>query len=360
MKTDDPILTAYALGELPAGERASIEQLLREQPQAGTEISETREIAGILRDALHAEPAPPLAEHQRWAILRMAEAVQREARGVPARERDVVEPAWWGRVGVWQTIAACAVFGFGIYAFSVSLTKPSPSVGRTLGPEDMVVTVPGEAVPAVPGAPEILTPAELQQRMVAAGGPGVDAGKVFPNGALIVPPQLAGAVRIEAPQGTISTTAGNAAPASGVVRVTRENERTVISILDAARIARDGIGYATLPDVRKPAVVGSNQTSANASIGLAAAKPPSDEVFGTYLLQRMSEAERVREGSTAADFSKVFRADPKVPDRYEMIRCRSIKVDAKFEGGDGTAKSSDARVKTISRPYLDVFQEGAK
>lgn len=355
MNSDDPRLTAYALGELPASERIEIERVLGGQPRAGREIEETREIAGILRGALHAEPSQPLAEHQRWAILRLAGAVRR---GVSANERNAAEPAWWGRVGVWQTIAACAVFGFGVYAFSVSLTRSSPSAMPATGRVDLVVAVPQDAAlaPTAEGAPEILTPTEMQRRIAAAGGRSADAAKVFPNGAVIVPPRLAEAIRIEAPQQPISNpdaSSAQVAEVAGVVEVKRENERTIISIPDAARVARNGTQHEAQPGVRKPTLIGADPVSANASIGRVSAKPPSDEVVGTYLVQRMNEAARVGEGSTVGEFRKVFRPDAKVPGRFEMIRCKAIKVDVGFSGA-GDPVSDDARVKMISKPYLDV------
>lgn len=342
MKTDDPRVTAYALGELPASERSEIEALLKTNPDAAEEAGETRKIAGILKKSLAAEPMPILGEQQRWAIMRLAASMEREGRGFSASERDAVEPAWYERVGVWQTVAACAVFGFGVYAFSVSLAQPSQKPGALASAPEMVIGVPagGDLLPLASGGPEVLTPKEAQQRFVAAGGPELDAAKAFPNGALIVPPQLAEVAKVEAPRHSIPNPAAKAAD---LVEVTHDNNRTIISIPDAASIVQNAGGE------KAPLPTGSGRVNTKAaSMGALGARPPSDENVGAFLLQRMKDAERIGEGSTAAEFEKIFRPDAKVPGRYEMIRCKAIKVDVEFEGGEGSP------VKRISKPYLSV------
>ena len=67
---NDPRLTAYALDEMPAAERAEFEKHLSDDPAARDAIAEIRRTAGALADALAAEPLPersisyPLAPHQ--------------------------------------------------------------------------------------------------------------------------------------------------------------------------------------------------------------------------------------------------------------------------------------------------------
>ena len=55
---EDSRLTAYALGEMEAGERTAFEQLLAQDPAARQTMEEIRAFAGTLGGALAAEPAP--------------------------------------------------------------------------------------------------------------------------------------------------------------------------------------------------------------------------------------------------------------------------------------------------------------
>ena len=49
MNVDDPRLTAYALGELPAEEKTEIEKLIADSPEAQRVVDETQDLAAILR-----------------------------------------------------------------------------------------------------------------------------------------------------------------------------------------------------------------------------------------------------------------------------------------------------------------------
>src|SRR5678815_4229322 len=69
MNPDDPKLTAYALDELDAAERAEIEQVLREHPEAAAEVEATRTFAADLRVRLQRERAEPLHTEQRAEVL---------------------------------------------------------------------------------------------------------------------------------------------------------------------------------------------------------------------------------------------------------------------------------------------------
>ncbi|HNY85961.1 MAG TPA: hypothetical protein PKN23_05645, partial [Candidatus Hydrogenedentes bacterium] len=57
---DDPLLTAYALGEVSDEERAAVERFLEENPEARAEIREIRAAANLLARELAAEDAPAL------------------------------------------------------------------------------------------------------------------------------------------------------------------------------------------------------------------------------------------------------------------------------------------------------------
>lgn len=67
--TDDPRLTAYALGELEPAEQAAIEAALNESPEARAELEEIRCAAAVLTDELRSESAPALTASQRAAII---------------------------------------------------------------------------------------------------------------------------------------------------------------------------------------------------------------------------------------------------------------------------------------------------
>ena len=71
---DDPRLTAYALGELPASERAAIEQQLANDPELRAEVEQIRLLSGDLARDLAADLAqtPALTKPQRATIARAA------------------------------------------------------------------------------------------------------------------------------------------------------------------------------------------------------------------------------------------------------------------------------------------------
>src|SRR5262245_15685945 len=81
LQADDPRVTAYALGELDPTERATVERLLADSPEAQNAVREIRELAGLLATELQHEPAPALTVAQRTAILegKTAAVVKRPA-----------------------------------------------------------------------------------------------------------------------------------------------------------------------------------------------------------------------------------------------------------------------------------------
>lgn len=73
MDPNDPKLTAYALGELGEQDKISLEKELTSNEQALRELEDTQMMAGLLSEALAAEPQPQLDEHRRkniWARMR--------------------------------------------------------------------------------------------------------------------------------------------------------------------------------------------------------------------------------------------------------------------------------------------------
>ncbi|HET7626535.1 MAG TPA: von Willebrand factor type A domain-containing protein [Verrucomicrobiae bacterium] len=68
LNPDDPRLTAYALGELNADERAEIETALRENPECRRAVEEIRQTAAMLSGNFAKESSPKLSQEQRNAI----------------------------------------------------------------------------------------------------------------------------------------------------------------------------------------------------------------------------------------------------------------------------------------------------
>jgi hypothetical protein len=84
-----------------------------------------------------------------------------------------------------------------------------------------------------------------------------------------------------------------------------------------------------------------------------------------WIIERLKEAQSIKVGTTYAELSKYFRADGGItffpgPQRFDMILCPCIKVDVEFADKDGKkvgassfSMPDDARVSTISKPYLE-------
>ncbi|MGC3959736.1 MAG: von Willebrand factor type A domain-containing protein [Verrucomicrobiota bacterium] len=82
--SDDPRLTAYALGELPPAEQAEVEALLANNPEAQKWVDEVRQTATRLVGELQSEPTPQLSHDQ-------AEAIEAE---LSLREEENKTPKW--------------------------------------------------------------------------------------------------------------------------------------------------------------------------------------------------------------------------------------------------------------------------
>jgi|GEM_PF-5477755 len=110
LSPDDPKLTAYALGELDAAERAAVEAVLAGSPEARAAVEEIRAAAGRLTSELAAEACPELTPAQRAALAS------------PATAKVVPFPSW----RVWRTagIAAAAACVIGLAGWA--LFGPAP------------------------------------------------------------------------------------------------------------------------------------------------------------------------------------------------------------------------------------------
>jgi len=132
LDTNDPKLTAYALGELDEPARREVEAALEGDEAARRAVEEIRSVAGMLTEQLAAEPAPGLTAEQR-------RAVQVQPAG-PVR-----------RIRLWVPLAAAAAailaVGVGLYLATLRQGGETPVAprGGTPGPSQ-------DATPA--GTPE--------------------------------------------------------------------------------------------------------------------------------------------------------------------------------------------------------------
>jgi anti-sigma factor RsiW len=342
MKLDNPRLTAFALGELPPDERSEFEQMLRSDRDIAAEIEETREIARILRDGLCAEAGGELANHQRDAIFREVELLQKE-RGLSAgsakpSESEVFAPlvvprsTWWNRPGPWQAIAACTVAGFAAYALFVNVGGHR----RAAGLNDA-----GEIIVQVPN--------DLASQLASTAGP-----------------QLVSPGKVSAENGTAASGIGDFKAASPVPKITPVVPEVNIDLPKASVTERNGQESGNpsgaAPDQGKPKgryVVGAgNPEVANrhaaADIARADKKPGAavDDKVAVSLKEK-----GLRAGSTYEEFLRVFEPVPGTPGRYRMIKSPSVEVDAEFTTPEGqpltTLPTAESRVKQISKPYLE-------
>ncbi|HZJ16093.1 MAG TPA: von Willebrand factor type A domain-containing protein [Chthoniobacteraceae bacterium] len=167
MNPDDPKLTAYALDELDAAERAEIEQVLREHPEAAAEVEATRTFAADLRVRLQRERAEPLHTEQRAEVL-----------ACMAAEHPRKFVAFPRRVAAWLALAACVLVGVGwallFPVLNAMKQQPASDKIAVLSPEDLKEPKlrDGSEVQVTLGKDQLrLTEAtpEMQRGMVIAG-----------------------------------------------------------------------------------------------------------------------------------------------------------------------------------------------
>ena len=99
---DEVKLTAYALGELPAAERAAIEARLRTDPAAQATVDDIRALAAQLASELKNEPGIALTDDQRQRILK-----------APTHGTSRVARFPWRRAAGFAAVAAVVTLVFG-------------------------------------------------------------------------------------------------------------------------------------------------------------------------------------------------------------------------------------------------------
>lgn len=348
MSHDDPKFTAYALNELDVNECAEIERAILKQPEAGAEIAEIREMAGILRETLKSETSQALCEHHRDAVFRAVSIAGKAAK--PSFENVLVpaQPAWWQRAGFWQLATACLVFGFGVYAIGVSL-----------GGRDQKETGVAQAI-------------DLQK--VQIGNLAANDGsrsKAEPN--LNVP-------TLTPEEGTPSVathidTTNKLQPGVSVLNNLTDKLQTVASkspqVVDsndplAAFKARADIGKKSQVKAIAPTAVSPHEQvvlrADHGEVKLSGEEANRYFSVREYLDVRWREASSLHEGSTYAELSRIFRHESYADGvhRFVMIRCPSIKVGVSFVTKENTEPEwpmpPDAKIRTISKPYFEPEQ----
>lgn len=235
MNTNDPRLTAYALGELEEGERVQLEALLAARADLRAEVESIRAVASELHDELMCEPTPALSGDQREAIRTQAGGERGGLKLVGEDERTIRPAVWWWRVGI---SGAAAVLLLGVFVPLMSRNRGG-SDGLAIGPNRANKTnalnkevVMGDAAPAEVSpaarldearrnADELGATKDQLEKMRDANG-----GRVDPKGVNDTPELLSVQASSPNPTGVAaySLSAGKNAPASSPAREERERD----------------------------------------------------------------------------------------------------------------------------------------
>ena len=111
MTTDDPRITAYALGELDDDERREVERWLEEHPEAREEVEQIQAMAGLLEEELGEERESGLGEERMAAVLRQAEGDEDREEPETKKKRR----SWILRPAVALAATVLLVVGVGIF-----------------------------------------------------------------------------------------------------------------------------------------------------------------------------------------------------------------------------------------------------
>ncbi len=352
MSHDDPKLTAYALNELDANECAEIERAILAQPHAHAGIAETREMAGILRDTLKIESAPALCEHHRDAVFRAAGIAGKAAKPSLENVVEQMQPAWWQRAGFWQLATACMVFGFGVYAMGVSLGNSGQNGTRIAQAGDVQ---------------------KVQISNLATG----DSGQTETAPNLKVPtlPPMEGTHSVAVDFIATKTTPSIASVPNDLANRLQpgltKSPHVVGSDDPLAQIkARADIGKKVPVKTDRqspyPSAAGPHEQvvlrSDNGEVKLNGEEANRYFSVREYLDARWREASSLREGTSYAELSRIFRHESYADGvhRFVMIRCPSIKVGVSFVSKENTEAewplAPDMKIRTISKPYFEPEQ----
>jgi len=142
LSKDNPLLTAYALGELGAGEAGEVEAAILADVSLRTEVEAIRGLAGELEGELSAEPMPHLSALERARLEQRAEELGRAERARAVRS---------GRGLRWAAVAAAVLLAAGAVGMW-ALLRPG-------GPRETTIVKNGpKPTPPDPGLGPMLVP----------------------------------------------------------------------------------------------------------------------------------------------------------------------------------------------------------
>lgn len=107
LETNDPKLTAFAFGELPAEEQAEVAALVAASPALASEVAAIRALGEQLTSLLSTETCPALSKTERTRILQAAE--QDRLAEVSVVDPPAVQPAWYRQRRIWAYTTAAAL-----------------------------------------------------------------------------------------------------------------------------------------------------------------------------------------------------------------------------------------------------------
>ncbi len=142
LSKDNPLLTAYALGELGAGEASEVESAILADESLRAEVEAIRSLAGELEGELLAEPMPRLSAlerarlEQRAGELDCAQAAGAVRSGRPLRWAAVAAAVLLvaGAVGMWALLHPGGPTAPPIVQNGIKPTPPVPGPGPRLMP----------------------------------------------------------------------------------------------------------------------------------------------------------------------------------------------------------------------------------
>ena len=352
MRLDDPRITAFALDELPASERAEIERFLQTERAASDEVARTKEFAGVLRNTLHAEPAEGLTSRHREAIFRAALAVNQKT---DLERKIITHPALWQRAGFWQAAAACVICGFGAYAITSRLYGPAHSgqensVAKNANEISVQIGQVGKDISdANAGEPDVTSPANAtpaERHSLVAKIDAARTQRVATSNPATgdVPPKLQGVPALPA---TVASVPENTDPIAEIRRGASIGKKPA-SVNAAHTIV------ATQLASTKPA----EPMTLPGDLGQVTLTSEEAATFSTtreYLQTRWQEASSLHAGDSYATLAQHFRHDGASTSgksqHFVMIRCPLIKVDVEFTSE--APQKADTRIEKISRPYFE-------
>lgn len=142
LSPNDPKLTAYALGELPAQEAAEVERQVQGSPELQKAVAEIREMSALLEKEFANEPAAAFSDEEKAALLAQVQQHDKII-ALPARN-------FWRTAGV----GAIAAGLLALFAWQFWISKKSEPERNPVSAVEPVANSQGMDVAAVaPGEP---------------------------------------------------------------------------------------------------------------------------------------------------------------------------------------------------------------